>query len=468
MSTLSHHRNGSSSTTTTNRSIISLDPTTPLNAVPLIADILRTRYCVPGSVFLVERIERFLVGGEGKETEGRASTGRNGEMRGHQSGKGRRKERVIRLLLGDGELCVQALVRPEIHCFLDAGVVYEGGYVRLDRFELKVLEDGGWGGKERKKGRVVYLVVGDMVTVGWNAEYMRLLRMQREGRNERGGARDIDVEVPKTGLDGAEEEDTRPEARGDDQDTNLVAVEDVNSRIEPCLDEGPPGAPNNPPDDPADSDFDTDEGTFETLTISAERVARRRAAVPINNNQPDPRQAVVARPNHLKPHNPKARPWISNDPTQPLRLTPLRAIPHLPYKQNWMVNVLAVVVSLSGLEPSHLGPSYVQRTARLADPSTPRRVHLTVVLDPHEFTPRVGSVVLLLGVKNHMFDGGSLRKYVSDRPKNGTSWWIQHPEALGWCDEDVRRLREWWEKKKEEEKEEGMVDGGMEVGRGGG
>lgn len=135
---------------------------------------------------------------------------------------------------------------------------------------------------------------------------------------------------------------------------------------------------------------------------------------------------------------------MSNDPTQPLRLTPLQAIPHLPYKQNWMVNVLAVVVSLGDVERCHI-PPYRLRAARLADASTAKLVHLATFLDPEHFTPALGSVVLLLGVKNHLFDGGSLKKYVSDRPKNGTSWWIQHPQALGWCEDEVVRLREWWE-----------------------
>lgn len=134
---------------------------------------------------------------------------------------------------------------------------------------------------------------------------------------------------------------------------------------------------------------------------------------------------------------------MANDPTQPLKLTLLQKIPHLPYKQNWMVNVLCVVVSLSEVEACTI-PPYVQRTARIADASTTKHVHLTVFLDPAKFTPRLGSVVLLLGVKNHRFDGGSLKKYMSDRAKKGMSWWVQEPGKLGWCEGEVRKLEEWW------------------------
>jgi hypothetical protein len=110
-----------------------------------------------------------------------------------------------------------------------------------------------------------------------------------------------------------------------------------------------------------------------------------------------------------------------------------------------MINVLAVLTSLSPVEPSHIGPSFKQRTARLTDMSThPRRVHLTVYLDPEGFSPRVGGVLLLMGVKNHLFEGGSLRKYVSDGLGGGKSWWVEQVGGLGWCTAEVGRLRAWW------------------------
>lgn len=101
---------------------------------------------------------------------------------------------------------------------------------------------------------------------------------------------------------------------------------------------------------------------------------------------------------------------------------------------------MAIVVQLSPVEISEL-PPYRQRTARLADPSTAKQVHLTVFLDPEEFSPEVGNAVLLTGVKNHVFDGGSLRKYASDG-KDGRRWWFEEPWELGWC--DVKGIKEWW------------------------
>jgi hypothetical protein len=348
------------------------------------------------------------------------------------------------LLLGDGELVIQALVRPEIHCFVDGGSVYEGCYVRVDKFELGWLR-GGDGGK------VVYLVVGDMVTVGWNDEYMGILS------RERGVEMETDEVVKEVGTEGFRDDgelEALLQLMAEEEESGEAAVAASDKEVKSCPNEGPKPCPPKPstPKPPAEKkdpglDYLSDsDDAFETLGICTERVEQRR--VTTIATAPDPRdepQAAVPQLNqHQPPNTNKPRPWTSNDPTQPIKLTLLRAIPNLPYKQNWMVNVLVIVVSLSDVEPSHLAP-YLQRTARLADPSTLKHIHLTVVLDPQSFTPAVGSVVLLRGVKNHMYDGGSLRKYVSDRPKNGMSWWVQHPETLGWCDEDVERLRVWWE-----------------------
>ncbi len=291
-----------------------IDPAQPFRPTLLIAEILRTTRCVPGSIFLVEAVDSKRITG---------------------------RYRTVRLLLGDGELCIQTLLVGEMHELVETGVVYEGCYVRLDRFDMRFYElkaDAGTTGP-----RMAYLFVRGLVSVGWNKTYVSMARCR---------AVPIDIE------DGGE-------------------LKKANSA----------------------------EPTNKTTVL----------------------------------------PWVSSDLTKPLRLTPLGSIPNLPYKQNWTVNVLAVVASLSGLEPSKLAP-HSQRTARLADPSTAKQVLLTVFLDPADFAPAVGSVVLLVGLKNHGFDGGSLKKYASERARaGGARWWFEEPAHLAWC--DVAGMRTWWDDK---------------------
>ena len=144
----------------------------------------------------------------------------------------------------------------------------------------------------------------------------------------------------------------------------------------------------------------------------------------------------------------------------PIRLTPLSAVPRLPYPQNWILSTIAVITSLSPVTSSHLAPpSHEQRTARLAHPSTSKRVHLTVFLRPREFCPSEGETVLLIGLKNHTFDGGSVKKYGSDGGDGdrGLRWWIGETELFkdkfDWCRMEGERVRDWWRVEIERERE---------------
>lgn len=319
--------------------------------IPVIRDILRTRYCVPGSIFLVEGLEQVPLSRSGRW-------------------------QAVRLLLGDGALCIQALLGSGMHRFLQAGDIALGAYIRCEVFHAKWQNTGD--------RTMVTLVVEDLVTVGWNESY-RALGQDQEPVTLPYPAT---FEQPSQGSKGVQRKAT---AKPSSRRVKRVTFEDDKEATEEAAE------------------------AFETLAYPT---------------KPKPQQ---------KPRQPIAMPRDWHDPQTPLKLTTLRSIPHLPYKQNWSCNVLAIIASLSDVEPSNL-PPHKQRTARLADPSTSKQVHLTVFLDPEEFNPRVGSTVLLVGVKNHRFDGGSLKKYESDR-KNGR-WWFEDPLDLGWC--DVEGIKAWW------------------------
>ncbi|KAJ8112543.1 hypothetical protein ONZ43_g5370 [Nemania bipapillata] len=126
----------------------------PFEPKPLIADILRTRFCVPDSIFLVEGVDI-------------AHTSKS------------KRWRAIRLLLGDGDLCIEALLSAEMHRFVDRGEICFGSYVKLQQFRVEWREvakasstspgeqDNAVESSEKSE-QIVYLIVESLVMVGWN------------------------------------------------------------------------------------------------------------------------------------------------------------------------------------------------------------------------------------------------------------------------------------------------------------
>ncbi|EFY84363.1 hypothetical protein MAC_09590 [Metarhizium acridum CQMa 102] len=326
---------------------------------PIIQDLVRTRFAVPGSIFLVEDIQTVAL---------------------TQS----RRWQVIRLLLGDGELCIQALLADAMHRFVHTRDITVGSYVCVQDFQLRQRTTASDTGKAQQ---MVYLVVNDLETLGCNDDVRSMHDEQLAGE----------------------------------------ASPAVSAASTPAKPEPPPAVAAQAPGDGEDFEDDDMEDAFDEFEALA--FPARKAPSP---------SKPAAQPSS-KPSLPVALPRDWHDVQTPLKLTTLRAIPNLPYRQNWSCNVLAIVASLSAVESSHL-PPYRQRTARITDPSTAKQVHLAVFLDPDEFTPRVGSAVLLTGVKNHRFDGGSLKKYASDRGRG--RWWFEDPWELAWC--DVRGIKDWW------------------------
>lgn len=368
--------------------VVVADPTEPFEPRPLISEILRTRHCVPGSIFLVENIEAHIAVSK--------------------------RYRIVRLLLGDGELCIQALLRSEMHRFVDIGHTFVGCYVRLSNFHVQSVAVRADSGRDSDDAaEMVYLVVKDMNTVGWNTAYMQMAGTtgQEKSHTSPMGPQADKVSVA-TGRQNRSIAATRPHIETPDLETPGLQTAPAHNEIA-----SPPIAKQ------AEEPSSDEDNAFESLQISKQAIKERRQEAELLQQQPSN--------------------GLPSTLSRPLKLTPLKSIPHLPYKQNWAVNVLTVVTWLSDVEPALL-PGYVgkQRTARLADPSTDKQVLLTVFLDPDEFAPAVGSVVLLLGVKNHRFDGGSLKKYGNEKPKPGTNWWFENPTDVEWC--DVEGLKTWW------------------------
>lgn len=266
-----------------------------------------------------------------------------------------------------------------MHRFVHTGEITVGSYVQAQKVEVRLKN-------------MVFLVVLDVKRIGWNDEVCKMHAAKLEVDAVKVHEEEECVEKGKSPMGAstsmATRTPTKPRSAPSDQRRNVEdAFANVDARTFPIKE-----TPSKPPGG-------------------------------VSNKPPLP----IALP----------RDW--HDLQTPLKLTTLRAIPSLPYRQNWSCNVLAIIASVSSIEPCKLSPGK-QRTALVTDPSTAKQVHLTVFLDPDEFTPKVGSAVLLTGVKNHRFDGGSLRKYASDKGQG--RWWFEDPWDLKWC--NVKEIKAWW------------------------
>ncbi|OPB45789.1 hypothetical protein A0O28_0093560 [Trichoderma guizhouense] len=450
----------------------------PFTLQPLIRQMLSTRRCISGSIFIVEGIDVIPVPAATPEDD---------------------DSHAVRLLLGDGELCIQALLHPDMFDLVEKKDVFVGCCVRVGDFVMRFEEPEADGHnlfdqgdeeeeedereereKDDEKG-MVYLIVNELETVGWNESYMAMWRRHEKGKDV-AGAEDEDAEdaqqpavvTGKVSTDeqlaeenqgtASEEAQTTPKAsrprRGVVRFADPQASPSVQTPTKARFqDKGKAQTPrplDDNDDDEDDEDLENAFEAFEARTFPARKTTPKKPAAASSNARETTTTAAAAASDKSQQQQQQqqqqqpialAKDW--HDRQTPLKLTTLRLIPHLPYAQNWSVNVLAIVASLSPVEPSHLAPGR-QRTARIADPSTAKQVHLTVFLDPDGFTPRVGSAVLLVGVKNHRFDGGSLKKYASDGGSGindggdrDRRWWFEDPWDMAWL--DVAGIKSWWQ-----------------------
>ncbi|RKU41384.1 hypothetical protein DL546_004272 [Coniochaeta pulveracea] len=408
-------------------SIALLDPKKPFTLKEVIADLTRTRHCVLGSIFLVEDVQPMVPVRKGYRT--------------------------VRLLLGDGNLCIEAYPKAELHRLIHDGHVYPGCYIRVDKFNLRSKTQEHLG----KSNWAAYLALDDFVPVGWDTAYIKALADEAQfvtkkpvdGSQTPGaspthtGLQDLDEDadepVPSvTRQGGASEASTKKPLR-----SPLDGIE--HSQLDEETDSQPLAAAvtsKEPASRPSSwQPLKAKESSWHSANVSLPRAAlpetmpikpeaAKQFATP---SKPANNSSAAPKPFH------KRLPWDENGPTRQLTLTPLSAVRNrnLPYAANWAVNIMAVVTSLTGVKVSNLKPFH-ERTAELVDPSTDDKVKLTVFHYPESFTPRIGSVVLLLGAKNHT--DGNLKKY--SNPHESENWWFEEPTQYGWC--DVDRMRRWW------------------------
>ena len=124
-------------------------------------------------------------------------------------------------------------------------------------------------------------------------------------------------------------------------------------------------------------------------------------------------------------------PVSPDQPPSSLQLSNLASITGPNASRNKQVNILAMIdyVSSSTVKPT---TAPLKRDVRIVDPSTDRKVILSVFIDPVNFIPKQYDIILFRDLTTHDFSGGNLNAY----PKKcrGKEWYIVDPYEFKECD----------------------------------
>ncbi|KAH0543714.1 hypothetical protein FGG08_002030 [Glutinoglossum americanum] len=129
--------------------------------------------------------------------------------------------------------------------------------------------------------------------------------------------------------------------------------------------------------------------------------------------------------------------------SRPLDIVTLKSLAGLAKRQNRICDILAIIETSPSpiIKRPHLPP---KRDIKLSDPTTLKRITLSVFVDAEHFTPAIGTICLIRNVRNHRYDGQSLNAYPEDC--EGYDWFIPNPELMV-SEDKIKWLRGWWEER---------------------
>ena len=169
------------------------------------------------------------------------------------------------------------------------------------------------------------------------------------------------------------------------------------------------------------------------------------AAPPILNTGSSTPQMVPAKPKAIIP-GPRMPTKCLEAIERALNLIPLSRLRGYP-RRNDVYDVFVVIQSV-GNEVIKRSRMPAKRDLRIVDPSTVKKVLLSIFVDPEKFIPTVGTIALIRSVTTHEWDGGMINVYPNQC--EGKQWFVPNPVGVPGC--DVDRMREWWAKQAEAEK----------------
>lgn len=282
-----------------------------------------------------------------------------------------------------------------------------------------------------------YLAISDFYSIGEEQRY-----------NHR-----TDLESVSTSV---EEDNSGPldQASAKDEDErNEVEI----NRTEPSIPEGSPAE--------AHQDIASSENLFSSMPAMAGPMKRRRRTASLdydpdllslaskaqkrrqtsstrrtrgktpNNDQPrssGDHSGSASTPNIPLPRQDSTKPRASPERVpSPLQLSTLASVTGTNATRNKQVNILAMIeyVSSSTVKPT---TAPLKRDVRIVDPSTDKKVTLSVFVDPVNFIPKEYDIILFCDLTTHDFSGGNLNAY----PKKcrGKEWYIPNPYHIEECD----------------------------------
>ncbi len=128
--------------------------------------------------------------------------------------------------------------------------------------------------------------------------------------------------------------------------------------------------------------------------------------------------------------------------TRPLCIRSLESVTGIHASRNKVFDFFAVIFSIEAqvVKPPMMP---LKRDMRIVDPSTDKKVLVSVFVNPVSFKPSVGTIALFRCLTTHEWDRGMLNAY--PQQCEGKNWFIIDPVGIQGC--DVPALRNWWKMK---------------------
>lgn len=135
---------------------------------------------------------------------------------------------------------------------------------------------------------------------------------------------------------------------------------------------------------------------------------------------------------------------------RPLCIRSLQSVTGVHASRNRVFDFFAVICSIEAqvVKPPMMP---LKRDMRIVDPSTDKKVLVSVFVNPLTFKPSVGTIALFRSLTTHEWDRGMLNAY--PQQCEGKNWFIVDPVGIKGC--DVPALRNWWKLKSTETESQG-------------